>query len=76
MRRVIAQSFTGWPNERTGGPVKTEDDPLDDNPPAKQRESLAAIRYLEQAAREAPMETVVLRYGDFYGRMSPRRCST
>ena len=25
--RFIAQSFTGWPNERTGGPVKTEEDP-------------------------------------------------
>jgi nucleoside-diphosphate-sugar epimerase len=31
-RRVIAQSFTGWPNERSGGPVKTEDDPLDPRP--------------------------------------------
>src|ERR1700679_3740935 len=24
-RRVIAQSFTGWPNQAVGGPVKTED---------------------------------------------------
>ena len=28
-RRVVAQSYTGWPNERSGGPVKTESDPLD-----------------------------------------------
>ena len=29
-RRVIAQSYTGaGPNERSGGPVKTEEDPLD-----------------------------------------------
>src|SRR5579859_2730723 len=35
--RVIAQSYAGWPNARTGGPVKTEDDPLDANPPAGQR---------------------------------------
>src|SRR5512133_865213 len=28
-RRLIAQSYTGWPNERTGGPVKSEEDPLD-----------------------------------------------
>lgn len=68
VRRVIAQSYTGWPNERTGGPVKTEDDPLDPNPPAHQRESLAAIRYLERTLLAAPVESVVLRYGTFYGR--------
>ena len=28
-RRFIAQSFVGWNNARTGGPVKTEQDPLD-----------------------------------------------
>ena len=28
-RRFVAQSFAGWPSERSGGPVKTEDDPLD-----------------------------------------------
>src|SRR5215469_4711077 len=33
VRRLIAQSFSGWPNVRTGGPVKTEDDPLDPDPP-------------------------------------------
>ncbi|MEP7023965.1 MAG: NAD(P)H-binding protein, partial [Actinomycetota bacterium] len=36
-RRFIAQSYTGWSNARTGGPVKTENDPLDPNPPAGQR---------------------------------------
>jgi len=67
VRRVIAQSFTGWPNARTGGPVKTEADPLDPDPPANQRESLAAIRYLERAVTTAPLEGVVLRYGSLYG---------
>jgi 2-alkyl-3-oxoalkanoate reductase len=67
VQRVILQSYTGWPNARTGGLIKTEDDPLDENPPTRQRETLAAIRYLETAAREAPMESVVLRYGNFYG---------
>ena len=28
-RRLVAQSYTGWPNERSGSPVKTENDPLD-----------------------------------------------
>jgi nucleoside-diphosphate-sugar epimerase len=66
-RRFVAQSYTGWPNIREGGPVKTEDDPLDPNPPAQQTESLAAIRHLERAVRDAPLEGVVLRYGSFYG---------
>jgi nucleoside-diphosphate-sugar epimerase len=67
VRRFIAQSFTGWPNERTGGPVKTEDDAFDPNPPKNQRESLAAIQQLERAVVEAPLEGVVLRYGLLYG---------
>jgi nucleoside-diphosphate-sugar epimerase len=65
--RFVAQSFTGWPNERTGGPVKTEADPFDLHPPKAQRESLAAIRHLEQAVIDAPLDGVVLRYGMFYG---------
>ncbi len=36
-RRMIVQSYTGWPNIRTGGPVKTEDDPLDPDPPQAMR---------------------------------------
>lgn len=67
VRRFVAQSFTGWPNERTGGPVKTEEDPLDPNPPKNQRQTLAAIEYVERAVTEAPLEGVVLRYGAFYG---------
>jgi nucleoside-diphosphate-sugar epimerase len=65
--RFVAQSFTGWPNERTGGPVKSETDPLDATPPKAQRETLAAIRYLERAVVNAPLDGVVLRYGLFYG---------
>lgn len=67
VRRFVAQSFTGWPNIREGGPVKTEDDPLDPEPPKQQRASLAAIRHVEQAVTAAPLESVVLRYGTFYG---------
>jgi nucleoside-diphosphate-sugar epimerase len=67
-RRLIAQSYTGWTNERTGGSVKTEDDPLDPDPPRAMRQSLAAIRYLEQAVPGADDLTgVVLRYGGLYG---------
>jgi nucleoside-diphosphate-sugar epimerase len=58
---------TGWNNIREGGPIKTEDDPLDPEPAKDQRESLAAIRFLEQAVTEAPLQGIVLRYGSFYG---------
>jgi nucleoside-diphosphate-sugar epimerase len=67
VRRFVAQSFTGWPSQWTGGPAKTEDDPFDPNPPKHQRASLAAIRHLERAVADAPLEGVVLRYGLFYG---------
>jgi nucleoside-diphosphate-sugar epimerase len=74
-RRVITQSFTGWPFAREGGPVKDEDAPLDAAPPKHQRASLRAIRELEAmaagdgpgSARDAGIEGVVLRYGGFYG---------
>lgn len=67
-RRFIAQSFTGWPNIRSGGLVKTEEDPLDQDPPTAQRQTMQAIRHLETAVLDAsPVEGVVLRYGSFYG---------
>jgi nucleoside-diphosphate-sugar epimerase len=62
---IVAQSYTGWPNIRSGSWVKDEEDPLDPEPPKAQRESLAAIRYLEDAVRKA--DGTVLRYGGFYG---------
>jgi nucleoside-diphosphate-sugar epimerase len=67
-RRFIAQSFTGWTNPREGGPVKTEEDPLDPTPTHMQRESLAAIAYLERTVTSADqLEGIALRYGSFYG---------
>jgi nucleoside-diphosphate-sugar epimerase len=67
-RRFVAQSFAGWPFARVGGPVKTEDDPLDPDPPAELRRTLDAIRHLEAAVLGAEgIEGVVLRYGGFYG---------
>jgi nucleoside-diphosphate-sugar epimerase len=66
--RFVAQSYAGWPFARTGGPVKTEDDPLDPTPPAAMRETLEALRHLENAVTGASWtEGVVLRYGGFYG---------
>ena len=63
----IAQSYTGWNNQRTGGPVKTEEDPLDQSPTRQQSQTLAAIRKLEETVLSAPLKGIVLRYGNFYG---------
>jgi nucleoside-diphosphate-sugar epimerase len=67
VQRFIAQSFAGFPNMRAGGPVKTEEDPLDPNPPAGMREGFAALGYLERAVTSAPLAGIALRYGGLYG---------
>ena len=68
VHRFVAQSYGAWPYIRTGGPVKTEADPLDPSPAREMRESLAALRHVESAVLAAPWtEGIVLRYGAFYG---------
>jgi nucleoside-diphosphate-sugar epimerase len=67
-RRLIAQSYGSWNYERTGTGLKSEDDPLDPDPPANQRRSLEAIRHLERAVLDAAdLEGIALRYASFYG---------
>jgi nucleoside-diphosphate-sugar epimerase len=67
-RRLITQSFCGWPYARKGGPVKTEDDPLDPKPMENFTKTLAALRYQEDKMRTVSfLEGVALRYGNFYG---------
>jgi len=63
--RFVAQSFAGWPYARTGGPIKTEEDPLDPSPVSAMRETLAALRHLEEAVVDAG--GLALRYGGLYG---------
>jgi nucleoside-diphosphate-sugar epimerase len=68
VERFVAQSFAGWPYARSGGPVKSEEDPLDPAPAASMRPTLEAIRYLEEAVTGADWTVgIVLRYGGFYG---------
>ena len=67
VRRFVAQSNYAL-YQRTGGPVKSEEDPLDPAPPGKLRVGLAAIRHLEDALVGATWtEGIALRYGGFYG---------
>jgi 2-alkyl-3-oxoalkanoate reductase len=65
VRRFVAQSFASYRTARVGGPVKTEDDPLDPTPPANAQRSFAAMAYLERAVTD--FGGIVLRYGLFYG---------
>jgi nucleoside-diphosphate-sugar epimerase len=67
VKRFVAQSFTGWSNSREGSWIKTEDDPLDQHPVKQQTETLAAIKFLERAVLDAPLEGIVVRYGGLYG---------
>jgi 2-alkyl-3-oxoalkanoate reductase len=65
VRRFVAQSFASYRYAREGGPVKTEDDPLDLDPPVMARETNAAMRHLDEAVTNAG--GIALRYGGFYG---------
>ncbi|CAM5372480.1 Aurachin B dehydrogenase [Afipia felis] len=68
VKRIVAQSFCGWPFARTGGAIKTESDALDPEPPAELRTTLSAIEYLEEAVTKSTQpDGIVLRYGTFYG---------
>src|SRR3984885_13972862 len=65
VRRFVAQSFASYRYAREGGPVKTENDRLDPDPPAMARETNAAMRHLDEAVTSAG--GIALRYGGVYG---------
>jgi 2-alkyl-3-oxoalkanoate reductase len=65
-RRVVAQSAER-DNERSGGPVKSEEDPRDPRPVPSAARTVAAARYVEETVPRAAPEGIVLRYGSFYG---------
>jgi nucleoside-diphosphate-sugar epimerase len=67
-RRFVAQSFAAFRFARSGGPVLTEDVPLDPDPPASLRAPLVGILHLERAVTAIEWgDGLVLRYGGFYG---------
>ncbi len=69
VRRFVAQGVAAYgAYARTGGPIKNEEDPLDPTPVREMRETLAALRHLEEVVLGARWtEGIVLRYGAFYG---------
>jgi nucleoside-diphosphate-sugar epimerase len=67
-RRFVAQSFGAFRWARTGGPVLTEADPVDPEPPAPLRTPLVGILHVERTVPAIDWgEGLVLRYGGFYG---------
>ncbi|HXH98036.1 MAG TPA: NAD(P)-dependent oxidoreductase [Gaiellaceae bacterium] len=65
VRRFVAQSFAPYRYAREGGPIKTEEDPLDPAPPPNAQETYEAMTYLEDAVTD--FGGIALRYGGFYG---------
>jgi nucleoside-diphosphate-sugar epimerase len=66
VRKFVAQSGASYGRYlREGGPIKSEDDPLDPTPVKGMRETLDAMRYLDEAVVAA--DGIALRYGVFYG---------
>ena len=65
VQRFVAQSFASYRYAMVGGPVKTEDDPLETTPMAGATETNAAMAHLDEAVTHAG--GIALRYGGFYG---------
>jgi nucleoside-diphosphate-sugar epimerase len=66
VRRFVVQSGAAFSRyARQGGPIKTEGDPLEPNPPAYTQQTAAALDHLERVVTE--FGGIALRYGVFYG---------
>ena len=66
VHRFVAQSVSAYSRyAREGGPIKTEDDPLEPAPPTSFQHGAAALAHLEQAVTD--FGGIALRYGAFYG---------
>jgi nucleoside-diphosphate-sugar epimerase len=63
--RFVAQSWANFRYAREGGPVKSEDDPLDPTPVETMRTTWETLGYLEEAVLDAG--GIALLYGMFYG---------
>ena len=64
VERFVAQSYGVMTYARVGGPVKTEDDPLDESLPEAMRATIEAVKHNEAMVLGAG--GIALRYGSFY----------
>ena len=68
VKKVVIQSFAGWPFERSKALANTEEAPFEPGIPVRMRQSQQAIRSMEQMVlSQRSLVGVVLRYGYFYG---------
>lgn len=66
-RRIVSQSVAFW-YRPVGGPLKTEDDPLDTEAAEPIGSAVRAMKQVEDSlATEPGLEAVILRYGFFFG---------
>jgi nucleoside-diphosphate-sugar epimerase len=65
VRHFVAQSYGSWNGIRTGGWVKTEDDPLDPYEGTAAQALMEAVRHVEEMVAKA--DGAALRYGGLYG---------
>jgi nucleoside-diphosphate-sugar epimerase len=67
-RRFVAQSFAAFRFSHAGGPVLTEEDPVDADRSGITQPGIEAMNYLERAVTTVDWgDGLVLRYGGFYG---------
>lgn len=68
VKRIVVQSFAGWPSQRMGQRANPEEAPYESRLPAKMKNSHEAIKQMEAliASSQDPVG-IVLRYGYFYG---------
>ena len=68
VKKIVVQSFAGWPFERSRALANSEEAPFEPSIPVRMRQSQRAIRSMEEIAlSQQSLVGVVLRYGYFYG---------
>ncbi len=68
VKKVVVQSFAGWPFEQTEGAANSEEADFEPSVPVRMRNSQRAIQAMEQSVLSGKSPVgVVLRYGYFYG---------
>jgi nucleoside-diphosphate-sugar epimerase len=65
-RRVVAQGHS-FIYEQSGGPVKTEEDPVISRPIPSAARAVAGMRHVHETVPVKAQEGIVLHYGGFYG---------